>query len=320
MNDQILLSGTELEQSPLRQGFGDALMELAEEFPDLVVLNADLEGSLKVAEFKDKYPKKFFQVGVAEQIMASAGTGLALYGKIPVITSFAAFSPGLNWSQLRLAAMSKANIKVVSSHYGLNVGEDGASAQMLSDVAVMRPLPNFRVYSPGDYNQTKQYFRKAITEDAPVYFRVTRATFPVFMNPKTDLTKPVLTLREGKDLTIAVTGSLTYEALQTAELLSDQYGIEAAVVNVASIKPLPQAEIQSCLAKTGYKLAVIEEHYCAGGLGSAILEELAQRPPETLLLGVDDKFGKSGPGEQVIQKYELTRTHFAEKISTWLKA
>ncbi|MFW5702998.1 MAG: transketolase family protein, partial [Candidatus Dojkabacteria bacterium] len=169
-----------LESKALRDGFGDEIVELAAENNDIWVVNADLEGSLRVDSFKDKFPERFVQVGVAEQVMAGVGTGLALSGKVPFITSFAAFSPGVNWSQIRLAAMSEANLKIVSSHYGLNAGEDGASAQMLSDIALMRVLPGVTVLSPADYNQTRLAVRWATKHKGMVYIRVTRSKFPIF--------------------------------------------------------------------------------------------------------------------------------------------
>lgn len=316
INTDILLEnifdGNQLEKKATREGLGDALVEAGKANDAVVVVNADLEGSLKVDKFKEVFPDRFFQVGVAEQNMASVGTGLALYGKIPFITSFAAFSPGLNWSQIRLAAMSHANLKVASSHYGLNVGEDGASAQMLEDIALMRVLPGFTVLCPADYWQAKQAVLTAISHQGPVYLRLTRDKFPVIYKENVPVTLgKANSLTSGDDLTLVTMGSLVYESLKAAEMLS-QEGMAVEVIDMQSIKPLDVDTIVQSLRRTK-KLLIAEEHQLAGGLGAAVLEALAAYSNEInfqyRLLAVNDTFGESGPGQSLMQKYGLDRNN-----------
>lgn len=314
-----------LEKRATREGLGDALVTAAETNAQVSVINADLPSSLRLEEFAQKFPERYVQVGVAEQLMAGVGTGMALYGKIPFITSFAAFSPGLNWSQIRLAAMSEANLKVASSHYGLNVGEDGASAQMLEDVALMRVLPNFKVVTAADYNQAKQTVAAAIAHEGPVYLRFTRSKYPVFMSPDAEfvLGKAQL-LRTGTAATVVVTGSLVYETLQAAAALAEA-GIELEVINLHTVKPVDIETLEESIAKTG-KLVTVEEHAIAGGMGSAVLEALVRSAAVSgsafdhpaLLIGVDDKFGTSGNGEQVLAAYGLDRKSLQVKIQDFL--
>lgn len=314
-----ILDEAQLEKRATREGLGDALIEAGKVNEAVVVVNADLEGSLKVDKFKKVFPKRFFQVGVAEQNMASVGTGLALYGKIPFITSFAAFSPGLNWSQIRLAAMSHANLKVASSHYGLNVGEDGASAQMLEDLALMRVLPEFTVLCPADYYQAKQAVNTAISHQGPVYLRLTRDKFPIIYKDNIPVTLgKANSLTEGDDLTLITMGSLVYESLKAAELLFKE-GVAVTVIDMHSIKPLDVDTIVQSLKRTK-KLLVAEEHQIAGGLGAAVLEALAPYSGEInfqyRLLAVNDTFGESGPGQALMQKYGLDRNNIYSLAKT----
>jgi transketolase len=201
----------------------------------------------------------------------------------------------------------------------LNIGEDGVSAQILADIALMRVLPNMEVVSPIDYNQTKSALTNVITRENPKYFRVTRAKFPVFTKPKAEYKfGQAQILREGSDLTVVTTGSVGYEALKTVETL-EQQNISAELINIHTIKPLDTEAISKSIQKTG-KLVVIEEHYRAGGLGSAILEELTHvKEFKSLLLGVDDQFGESGPGKEVMKKYGLHRDTYVSKIKEFLE-
>lgn len=302
----------ELESKAIREGFGDEITRLGAENQDIWIVNADLEGSLKVAEFKNRFPERFVQVGVAEQAMAGVGTGLALYGKVPFITSFAAFSPGLNWSQIRLAAMSEANIKIVGSHYGVNVGEDGASAQMLSDIALMRVLPNMHVLSPADYHQAKAAVDYMAHQNGPMYLRVTRSKFPVFTR-STRAFEPTQVLHSGKDVTIVATGSVVYETIQATQLLLDQ-GIKPELINLAQIKPLVIEPIAMSVDRTK-KLIVVEEHQAAAGAGSAVLEALhaaGGNDFEYKHIAMNDKFGESGDGMELMRKYGFHRDNIAK--------
>jgi transketolase len=307
-----------LDRQALRNGFGEAVVELGEENEDIVVLNADLPGSLRVPAFEEKFPERTYQVGIAEQAMAGIGTGLALYGKIPFITTFASFSPGINWANIRTAAMSHANLKIASSHYGLNVGADGASAQMLADIALMRVLPNMVVLSPADFNQTKQAISAAAEHDGCVYIRFTREKFPVFLKAEVDFEiGKAQVLKEGKDITVLATGSVVYEAVKTVEALEEK-GVDAELINIHTVKPIDKEAIVRSVKKTG-KMATIEEHYNAGGMGSAAIEAISQESPvPTLQLGVDDEFGRSGDGFEVMKAYGLHRDSFVERIEKFV--
>lgn len=248
-----------LTKKAIRAGWGEGIVQLARRNPNVVVLNADLPGSLKLEGFIHEFPERYFQVGVAEQNMAGIATGMAHAGKIPFITSFAAFNPGLNYSQIRLAAMSHLPLKVVGSHYGLNSGPDGASAQMIEDIAMMRALPEIRVFSPADYNQTLQMVAAMAEGKGADYIRVTRADFPVFLDSAIPLEiGKAQKLMDGNDVTIIATGSMVYEGLQVAQSLMAK-GKMVDFLNIHTIKPLDAESIIASATKTG-KVVVMEEH------------------------------------------------------------
>lgn len=247
-----------LTKKSLRAGWGDGIVSLASKNPNIVVLNADLPSSLKLEKFIAQFPERYIQVGVAEQNMAGIASGMALAGKIPFITSFAAFSPGLNFSQIRLAAMSHLPLKIIGSHYGLNVGPDGASAQMESDIALMRSIPSIRVFSPADYSQTMQLIETIGGNLTTDYVRVTRADFPVFLDETDFDIGKAQKLLEGGDITIIATGSMVYESLMVAkELIA--IGKMVDFLNIHTIKPLDRESIILSASKTK-KVVVIEEH------------------------------------------------------------
>lgn len=304
----------ELEQKAIREGFGAGLVSAAEHDENIVVLNADLPGSLKLENFIEKYPKRYFQVGVAEQNMAGIATGLEHYGKVPFITSFAAFSPGLNFSQIRLACLDHQNIKVVGSHYGLNTGPDGSSAQMLSDVAMMKSLAGMTIISPADYNQAIAATQAIAKLNGPAYLRVTRAKFPVFINPEVEfeIGKGQL-LIEGSDVTVITTGSMVYETLMAATQLVEQ-GKSIEVINIHTVKPLDEEIIIKSAQKTG-KVVVIEEHNIWGGLGESVARVLGEKHPTPLkLIGMNDQFGESGEHKELWKKYGFDRDSLQNKI------
>lgn len=248
-----------LTKKSIRAGWGEGVVQFARSNPHVVVLNADLPGSLKLEAFIHEFPERYFQIGVAEQNMAGIATGMAHAGKIPFITSFAAFSPGLNFSQIRLAAMSHLPLKVVGSHYGLNVGPDGASAQMEADIAMMRALPDVRVFSPADYHQAIQMVAALGVGPGTDYIRVTRADFPVFIDPSATLELgKVQKLLDGTDITLIATGSMVYESLQVAQMLIAA-GKSPEVLNIHTIKPIDREGIIASAQKTG-RVVVIEEH------------------------------------------------------------
>jgi transketolase len=247
-----------LDKKSLRAGWGDGIVSLATKNPQVVVINADIPGSLKLEKFIEKFPERYIQVGVAEQNMAGIASGMALAGKVPFITSFAAFSPGLNFSQIRLAALSDLPLKIIGSHYGLHVGPDGASAQMESDIALMRSIPSVRVFSPADYSQTVQLIETIGNDVTTDYVRVTRAEFPVFLDGVDFEIGKAQKLLDGDDMTIIATGSMTYEALMVARALMTM-GKTVDFLNIHTIKPLDKNSIILSASKTK-KVVVIEEH------------------------------------------------------------
>jgi len=289
-----------------RDAFGEALLELGKKNKDVVVVSADLAESTRSLEFGKKYPSRFFEVGVAEQNMAGIAAGLALEGLLPFICSFAVFSPGRNWEQIRVSVCyNKANVKIVSSHAGLNVGEDGATHQALEDIALMRVLPNMTVIAPCDYLETQKAVLAAAKLKGPVYIRYGREKTPVITSKqsKFQIGKADI-LRQGKDVTIIACGPMVYEALQAAAELAKQK-ISVEVINCHTIKPIDKATIIKSVKKTK-KIVTIEEHQVNGGLGSAVAEVLSQNCPVPMkIIGMPDKFGESGTGRQLLDKYNL---------------
>jgi len=306
---------TKLELKSCRDGFGEALLELGKNNKSVVVVSADLAESLRLLDFAKKYPQRFIEVGVAEQNMAGVGAGLALEGLIPFICSFAVFSPGRNWEQIRVSVCyNHANVKIVSSHAGLNVGEDGATHQALEDIALMRVLPNMTVIAPCDYEETKKAVLAAAKIKGPVYIRFGREKIPVISGkPKFQIGRADI-LRQGKEATIIACGPMVSEALIAAEELAKQK-ISAEVINCHTIKPIDQTTIIKSAKKTK-KVITIEEHQVNGGLGSAVAEVLSQNYPVPIkIIGMPDKFGESGTAKQLLNKYNLT----AKRIVNGLK-
>ncbi len=308
------LDEEKLTKKAFREGFGDGLVDAARQNRKIVALSANLAGSLKLNKFMEEFPERFIEVGVAEQNMASIGSGMALYGKIPFITTFAAFSPGLNWKQIQIACASEANLKVASSHYGVNIGQDGMSAQMLEDIAMMRVIPNMTVLSPGDYWQAYKATKAAAEIKGPVYLRFTREAFPMvfrddikFQIGKADL------LKEGSDATIIVTGSLLYESIKAAEILENE-NIKVDLINLATIKPLDEEAIVNSAKKTGL-VVTVEEHQIAGGMGSAVTELLSEKQPTAVKrVGMQNSYGETGLGMELIKKYHMDRYSIVKKV------
>lgn len=307
-----------LESKAIRAWFGQGIYEAGQKNDRVMLLNADLPGSLKVDQFAHAFPDRYLQVGVAEQNMAGIGTGLAHAGKIPFISSFAAFSPGLNFSQIRLAAMSHLSLKVVASHYGLNVGEDGASAQMESDIGMMRALPWCTIINPADYHQAVQAVLAISDHEGLDYLRVTRANFPVFLQKDAPFEiGKAQRLLEWSEITIIATGSVVYESLMVAKKLMDE-GVSVDFLNIHTIKPLDaQAVVQS--AQTTNKVVCIEEHNVIGGLGDEVASALSQYQPTPLLkIGMQDAFGESGSHSELWKKYGLDRHSMYDQIQNFL--
>lgn len=284
-----------------REGFGQALVDFADNFPQLIVLTADLADSTRVKLFQTKYPNRFLDLGVAEQNLASVSAGLAAAGLLPVACSYAIFSPGRNWEQIRNSiGYSHLNVKIVSTHAGLSVGPDGATHQALEDIALTRVIPNFTIMSPMDYFQAYQATKAMLEYQGPVYLRLTRPTTSIISTAKTPFTLGTAQiLRFGKSITIVATGPLVCEALKAAD------EIDAEVINVHTIKPLDINTILQSVKKTK-KLITLEDHQIAGGLGSAVLEGLAGNPVSTKLMGVADSFGESGTPEELYIAHHLT--------------
>lgn len=298
-----------------RDGFGEALLELGKKNKDVVVVSADLAESTRCLDFGKKYPGRFIEVGVAEQNMAGVGVGLALEGKIPICCSFAVFNPGRNWEQIRISiCYNKANVKLIGSHAGLNVGEDGATHQALEDIALMRVLPNMTVIAPCDYLETKKAVLAATKIKGPVYIRFGREKSAVITSSKTPFQiGKANVMKLGKDVTIITCGAMVSEALKAAdELAKQKIGVE--VINCHTIKPIDKATIIKSVKKTK-KVVSIEEHQVNGGLGSAVAEVLSQNYPVPMkIIGMPDKFGESGTSQQLLDKYNLNAKGIIKEV------
>lgn len=289
-----------------RDAYGEAIIELGRELKELVVLDADLSQSTKTAGFARLFPERFFNIGIAEANLMGTAAGLAAAGKIPFVSTFAVFATGRAYDQVRNSiAYPELNVKICATHAGITVGEDGASHQALEDIALMRALPGLTVLVPADAPETKQVVRAAAFHNGPVYVRLGRSEVPVINNGDYEFKLgEIRTLRPGTDVTIFACGLMVSIALVAADSLQAQ-GIEAQVVNVATIKPLDPEQI-SLAAATG-AVVTCEEHSVIGGLGSAVAEILAECQPTPLeRVGVKDVFGQSGPASKLLDLYQLT--------------
>ena len=290
-----------------RNYYGKALAELAKTRKDVVVLDADLAGSTKTSEFEKAAPERFVEVGIAEQNMIGVASGLAASGKTVFASTFAVFATGRCWEQIRLAvAYPKQNVKIVSTHCGISVGEDGASHQGLEDIAIMRAIPNMVVVSPADAYEAYAATMALADYKGPCYMRLGRADFPIITEEgaKFEIGKAKV-LREGKDVTLLGTGQMVSACLEAADELKAK-GISAEVINVSTIKPLDAECVLRSVAKTGCAVTA-EEHSIIGGLGSAVAELLSEEAPAPLTrVGTKDTFGESGKAELLMEKYGLT--------------
>lgn len=304
----------ELPLKGARDGFGDALIEAGKKDKNVVVLTGDLADSTRVAKFGEMFPDRFFEVGVAEQNMMGLAAGLALSGKVPFIASYATFSPGRNWDQLRVSvAYSGANVKVIGAHAGLSVGPDGATHQAMEDLAMVRALPGMIVMTPCDYEQSYQMTLMAAKYQGPTYIRFGREKTPSFTTKKTPFKIGQADVyREGRDLMIVACGALVYEALKAADELSSE-GIEAGVINCSSIKPLDVKTLSHAAAETG-AVVTVEEHQVSGGLGGAVSELLGKhRPVPIEMVGMPDHFGESGQPMELLDKWGMTSKGIIQK-------
>lgn len=289
-----------------REAYGQALKKLAASNPNVVVLDADLSGSTKTAEFKKVCPERFFNVGIAEQDLIGTAAGLAIAGKIPFASSFAMFAAGRAFEIIRNSvAYPRLNVKIAATHAGLTVGEDGASHQAIEDIAIMRSIPNMTVICPADCTEAEQAVLKAAEYDGPVYIRLGRAGVEdIFTEDYEFEIGKGVELMLGKDVTIVATGIMTEKALKAADVLEAE-GISASVINIHTIKPIDEELLQKYASITG-AFVTAEEHSVIGGLGSAVLEALDECPVPLVRVGVKDTFGESGKPDELLKKYGLT--------------
>jgi transketolase len=303
-----------------RSGFGDGLTELGKSNPKVVALCADLTGSLKMNQFQDDNPERFFQVGIAEANMIGIAAGLTIGGKIPYTGTFANFSTSRVYDQIRQSvAYSNKNVKICASHAGLTLGEDGATHQVLEDIGMMKMLPHMTVINPCDYNQTKAATIAIADHVGPVYLRFGRPKMPIFISEDTPFViGKALLLNEGTDVTIVATGHLVWPAIEAGKALAEK-GISAEIINIHTIKPLDEDAILKSVAKTGC-IVTAEEHQIAGGLGESIAQVLSRNNPVPQeFIAVNDSFGESGPPAQLMEKYGLDTPHLiaaVEKVLT----
>ena len=300
-----------------RSGFGDGLTELGRTNPNVVALCADLTGSLKMGDFKNEFPDRFFQVGIAEANMMGMAAGMTIGGKIPFTGTFANFSTGRVYDQIRQSiAYSEKNVKICASHAGLTLGEDGATHQILEDVGMMQMLPNMTVINPCDYNQTKAATIAIAEHEGPVYLRFGRPKMPIFTpaDQKFEIGKGIM-LNEGTDVTIIATGHLVWEAILAGEKLAEQ-GINAEIINIHTIKPLDEKMVIASAKKTG-AVVTAEEHQTIGGLGATVSQCLAKNHAVPMdFVAVDDSFGESGTPAQLMTKYGLDADNIIAKVKS----
>jgi transketolase len=297
----------DVEQVAIRKGFGDGLVCAGEADDRVVVLSGDLTDSAHAAEFKAKFPERFVELGVAEQNMASVASGMAAMGKIPFITSYAMFSPGRNWEQVRTTiAYNNQPVKIAGSHAGVSVGPDGGTHQAIEDIAIMRVIPHMTVVVPCDSVQTKKATLALSARWGPTYLRFGREKSAVFTTDETpfEVGKAQI-FREGSDVAIVACGILVYNALLAADALSRNDGIECRVVNNHTVKPMDEAAILDAAQSCG-TIVTVEEHQKHAGMGSRVAEILAQhRPTPIEFVGVNDTFGQSGDPAELIEHYGM---------------
>jgi transketolase len=302
----------DLLKEPIRKGFGRGLLNAGKINGNIVAACADLTESTQMSLFKAEFPERFIEVGVAEQNLVTVGAGLAAMGKIPFVSSYAAFSPGRNWEQIRTTVcLNDQPVKIVGSHAGISVGPDGATHQMLEDIALMRVLPNMVVITPCDSLEAERATIAIAQDRRPAYIRLAREATPIITTDKTpfEIGKAYI-YKEGTDLTIMATGTMTYQALAAAEKLSKD-GIHAEVLHIPTIKPLDEKAILNSAKKTG-KIITVEEGQVIGGLGGAVSELLSERHPTKIIrMGMQDQFGESGKPEQLLEHFGLTAKHIA---------
>lgn len=304
-----------MKSVPMRDGYGQALLELCEKDPKVIVLDADVANSTRTVWIRDKYPEQFIDMGIAEQDMVGTAAGLAMGGMIPFISTYCVFLAGRAWDQIRTTVCyNDLNVKFGGAHAGISVGPDGATHQALEDIALTRVLPNMTVIVPCDAEETRKATLAAAGIEGPCFVRFGREAVPVVTDEDTPFeVGKVRNVREGKDVTIVACGSLVYQAQAAAEKLCAE-GIDAAVLDCHTIKPLDEESIISAAKKTGC-IVTAEEHQINGGLGGAVAECLARKYPVPMeMVAVQDSFGESGKAEELMQKYGLDADAIIEKV------
>ena len=312
---------SDVKRVATRDSYGNALVELGKEHEDIIVLDADLAGATKTCIFQKEFPERHWDIGIAECNMTGIAAGVATCGKVPFMSSFAMFASGRNYEQIRNAiGYPHLNVKIGATHAGISVGEDGASHQCLEDLALMREIPGMVVINPADDIEARAAVKAAYEHVGPVYLRFGRLAVPVINdNPeyKFEIGKGIV-LKEGTDVSIFATGLEVCEAMEAAKMLEAD-GINAEVINIHTIKPLDEELVIASATKTG-KVVTVEEHSTIGGLGSAVCEVLSEKAPTKVLrIGVEDRFGESGPALELIHKYELDAEGIYKKVKAFVK-
>lgn len=310
------------KEEPIRKGFGQGLVEAGETNPQVVGLCADLTESTYMHLFKDKFPQRFVEIGVAEQNMASVASGMAAMGKIPFISSYAMFSPGRNWEQIRTTiAYNNVPVKIAGSHAGISVGPDGGTHQALEDIAITRVMPRMTVISPCDMEEARKATLASTETNTPVYLRLAREKTPIMTTDKTPFEvgkAESYWISDKPKVGIIVTGALLYKALEAARDLEKE-GTEVEVMNLSTIKPLDEKAVVDLAKRTG-RIVTVEEHQIAGGMGSAVAECLARNCPVPIeFIGVNDEFGQSGTPEELIEHYGMGKKDIIKAINKILK-
>jgi transketolase len=313
---------TDVELTPIRKGFGEGLLRAGEMNPQVVGLCADLVESTQMHIFAEKFPNRYIEIGVAEQNLAGVASGMAAMGKIPFISSYAMFSPGRNWEQIRTTiCYNDRPVKIVGSHAGISVGPDGGTHQAIEDIAIMRVVPNMMVISPCDAIEAKKATLASAETGTPVYLRLAREKTPVMTTEETPFVigkAQTFWISKNPQVGIIATGALLHRALLAAKDLETK-GVEVEVMNLSSIKPLDEEAIVALAKKTG-RIVTVEEHQIRGGMGSAVAECLAKNHPVPMhFIGVDDKFGQSGTQDELIEHYGMGTKHIVEALSSIIK-
>ena len=303
-----------------REGYGQGLVEAGEENKNVVALGADITSSVKVDMFRDRFPERFYNIGIAEQNQMGVAAGMSLAGKVPFVTNYGVFLAGRAWDQIRTTVCySNLNVKLGGAHGGISVGPDGATHQALEEISIMRCLPNMRVVVPSDYHETKKATLAAARSYGPIYIRFGRENVPVITDENTPFEiGKAYCLRDGSDIAIIACGAMVYESLVAAEELAKE-GIDAMVINNHTIKPLDKETIIEAAEKTG-AIVTAEEHQLAGGMGSAIKEVLGQEKPVLVKsIGIEDRFGESGSPEDLKKAFGLNSDNIVKAVKEVLE-